>query len=367
MSLRRSIVLALVCAAPACADPGPPEIGARTWVGEHLEVWTTAESTVCGGSFAFLDRHAGNLKTLSAELGVEARADRFRYYWVDLERWQDEDACDVDAAGCAFPGGDVYARDSLVSHELVHGVSTTYMQSVFEEGWATIFGDANGVEEDMVMAPTLDMYEEFNVVAGDSLAPDHYPSAAFFTRLLLDLYPEEAFAAIQRTSWKMDYDQVAERLDGEGIDLDHVVSIYESAEGCPFDGVRVALTECETPATPWVEPDRWAFHGALDCGNEQTYGPRRGAMWSLQTVDIPEAGFYRVSMTTERRRTWGRFMACDSPLCQGVADDSRLPSRLLVSGAPAFITLAAGRYWFRVERAMADGPDPSYMLEIARQ
>lgn len=146
MSGRRLMpwVLTTMILGVACGPPPSPVVGERAWVGEYLEVWTTAEATVCGGSFQYLDDHAGLVKAYASSMEVDARRDRYRYYWVDGETWAGESPCPARAAGCIYPDRDAYALDMLLTHEIAHVTLPGQTQSFFEEGLAEVLGDAHG-------------------------------------------------------------------------------------------------------------------------------------------------------------------------------------------------------------------------------
>lgn len=359
-------LLAAVLVQAACSSPDePPEYGSRAWVGEHLEIWTTPDAVACGGSFQMLDRHAGNLKATAVDLGVESRAEPFRYYWLDADLWERQSVCAPRAFGCVPSNGDAYANDALIMHELVHSITPRKSHTVLEEGVADVFGDQPTIDRWHIEPGKESLPELFDEFSGESLSGDFYPTVAVFSRLLLDLYPEEGWAAADSTGRGMDQTKIRSRLAQSGVDLDHVVSIYDDTEPCLIDSTRIAITECSTPPLPWKDETVWEAAAPLDCGSPDTYGPTRGDIWTYRRFDIVQSARYRVSIAAARG-TWGRLLACDRDLCEGAAENFSGASHLLLDGSLLEVDLRPGRYWLRLDRPFEEGPDPDITLRVER-
>lgn len=347
----------------SCGPPSLPEIGTRAWVGDHLEIWTTPEAEICGGSFQYLDDHAEQLSRFGAARGVEARTERYRYYWMDEATFRETGLCVPSyAKGCLVRRRDIYTA-ALFTHELVHGEFPKATHSFLEEGLAEVLGDIPRLGE--TTEALVDVPSIFDETRGTRLALNRYRNAALFTRLLLDLFPDEALLAIQDTKRDMDYADVRQRLGMHGIDLDDVIDVYAGLERCWMEQVRIPLVECSIEPTPWIDGSTWDISGRLSCDDAETLGPSvwDNEMWVVRTVDIAAAGQYTLWLDGIDANTVGRFVACEPTPCESKKEHS-LPFQVVVPGVPVWHSFAPGRYWFRVSRPLIEGPEPEFRLHI---
>lgn len=186
---------------------------------------------------------------------------------------------------------------------------------------------------------------------------------------MLDLYPEQALEAMESTDFDDGYTQIRSRFSRYGIDLDDAVEIYDKMEPCRLDGIRIALSECATEPTPWDTASwevelSWSASGSLTCDDPTVFGPTRDEVFTIRSVDIPRAGQYVVWVEGLDFDTHARFGACERELCEDVSENFGQPSHALFPGTWASLELSPGRYWFRIARALEDGPDPRFTVNI---
>ena len=347
---------ALLCT--ACAPEGPPLVGRRAWVGTHVEVWASYASTICEGSFEALDRHAELLQNFSQNVGVEAATLPYRYNWISSEELDQHDLC-PGLSGPCFHHETIYAP-YYSGHELVHAAFASGHSSLIDEGLATMLGDPSNER-----VPLLDVEATFDATQGGRLDPDAYEAAAKLVRAAQELYPDESLPALMETDRDDGFAEFSDQLQRADIETSAVLNLYQEDPGCRMDAVRVGLSECAGPPTPWTG-DEWRASGELACDSDTTIGPSQDdapLVWQLRSIEVAQAGDYTARLDAGDG-TLASMTYCDSELCGSGFGRSHNATHLLPGGFST-LELDAGRYWFRVVRPLASGAD-AYQLTVVR-
>lgn len=348
----RSTFLVLTLPALACSED-LPVFGEKAWVGDHLEIWTAEDAQVCGGSFDALDQHAELVANYAAARGLTPRSGRYRYYWLSRDAFEAEDPCD-GSNGCFRRAGPAIYTWFFTEHELVHAEFASGHSSFIDEGLAEMLGDSAVEPIEAGPPSTRAIMDE---TRGRTLEGVYYARAARFVRSLEALEPEAYLQSVVATRRADDAEQTLRRIEGAGVDAEAAIELDAQIETCWMDAVRVALSECAQDPIPWSD-DGWSASGRLDCGSADTLGPTGGdtpKVWTTRVFDIEEPGLYTVVFDAGER-TDARLVGCDNDVC---GSGFNYPNNFvaLFRGQPVPVEFEAGRFWFRVSRALDAPPD----------
>jgi hypothetical protein len=345
-----------------CAPDLDPRIGEFVARGEHVEVWASEGLEVCGGNVELMDRF---VKRFREEVGPRPEAEALhRYHVLDEDDWAELaeiGVCPEDAGGCTVERRTVYARVGIPSlHELVHAEIYGEHDSYLEEGIAELYGcpKLGGMPGERSVEAGLD-------IRGAYIPHGDYARAAHFSRFIVDRHGIDGFLRVRdSTSTESDHGSVSRAFESRlGVSLDAELERYaETSEPCLDAGYRIALLECELPASPWREEDG-GFELTVDlaCDSPEVFGPFRDEIFGLGAMEIEEHGVYDIELDapgTEEAVAW--ITACDS----GCAAAPRAARASVVE--PGFTVVAKGgqrvsqrlrpgKYWLRLARPI-DAP-----------
>ncbi|MEZ4428451.1 MAG: hypothetical protein R3A51_12275 [Nannocystaceae bacterium] len=322
-----------------------------TEVGEHI-IYSADEGLVaCAGTAPYLD---GFVPYLLDELGVARSGDhRFRYYWIDQDEL--ERRCVQDEIRGCLIGQAALASSPASAHELAHAVidytvDDDHPDWVFNEGIATAYDPSSFVRLDFdahaVDPRTLLISKQLEFKGG-------YEGAGLFTWYLLHRFgPERYRRLFRRVDGHAEVDDVREDFAAAlGVDFDEEVEAFLAGPACEPDGFSVRPYFCSFPEEPW-EGDRWAITLDVDCDDSSVVGSAEQP-WTVMTLRIPDAGWYRVRMIGGSEVAIGRCDGCPW---------GRATQRLSTQQAEGSLELDAGVHFLRVEGSGPVGvtisPDP---------
>ncbi|MBZ5715743.1 hypothetical protein [Nannocystis pusilla] len=335
--MKRALVTVAV-ALPACNDiPEPNHFGA------HVVVAADPGLEPCGGSLAHMDEFVARL---SDHFGVEAPtdADRFVYYWLEVDGFPERSGCPEIAAGCA-PGDRTYAKSLPLNHELVHVVADAIgaPPSFFTEGLAVAFEGLGQVKSDD--RPLRDdIHALLRARTGTELnRAGGYSTAGAFTTFLVERHGLDAYLRAYAAMHWTDTERGIDRVFREefGVSLDDSIAAFADREPDCGDLERDAkLLECAAPELEW-DGDRLVHHRALACDQDDAVGPyANDSVVVFRTVTIPEGGDHIITVFGDDPRNKVSLQPCTICDGQGLTVER--------DASPRTVALAAGRHSLRL-------------------
>lgn len=334
-------VLALV----AC---GLPEVDLE---GAHVRLAIESELTPCGDATGHMDRF---VTVVAAELGVTPPTgdDRFTYHWLRPGDFAARNLCKPGAAGCARPGGDIYAETFPMDHELVHAVAGPYglIPPFFAEGLAEVYElPAAGSTEDEPPLPDIAIADAIEAREDRHYPYEYYPLAGAFVAFLIERDGVPALRrALARMRWTDRPGRISDILAAElGASLAQLEAEFDATRRhCTSGGFRRKLFECSAPEIAW-DGALWAEHRTLDCDQDDVIGPFASDHAAhYRTLEILADARYTVSVIGDALPGSGERASEVTLLrCGGCAE--QLQVALTAGEPPVTLDLPAGRYSLR--------------------
>jgi hypothetical protein len=354
-------VLALV----AC---GLPEVDLE---GAHVRLAIESGLTPCGDATGHMDRF---VTVVAAELGVTPPTgdDRYTYHWLRPGDFAGRNLCSEDAAGCAWPGGDIYSATFPLDHELVHTIANTYglIPPFFSEGLATVY-------ELPIPGYSEDQRPLGNIAIADAIearepafffASEHYTLAGGFVAFLIERNGVPALRrALAQMRWSDRPGRISDILAIEvGASLEQLSAEFDATRrNCTAGGYRRKLYECSAPEIAW-DGALWAGHRTLDCDQDDVVGPFLSDVAAhYRTIEVPVEARYALSVVADAlpgsleaasEVTLLRCGGCDEYLELTLSGDAPTVTRTLPAGryslrftAPAAAAAGVGLRIARVE------------------
>ncbi len=320
-ALRTGLAVALLgCGAapperdpPSCLDyqelvSPVPELPI-TYATEHLDIHVGEDRFLCAGSALEYERH---VQHVADELGIGIQR-RIPVYAL-----RDASEHCPGASACVQTDGVVFASETNIHHELVHGVACE-----IRSGGPPILSEGLAVGFEPRANNQMGEPQDFAEVRLDDFSL-HYGAAGHFTRWLAGELGPERFADLYRT---------ATHADGvwRSLVTAHGSTLAEDyAAGAPF--MWIPHRQCAD--IPLLEPDGaggWLFEARLDCEHETTLGPYdrndwphvdAGEMYQSFLIDVREPGTYRVTRPPNTLvKAYYQRCLDEHPMTQQAADD----------------------------------------------
>ena len=297
-------------------------------MGDYLHVAHEAVGLVCEGSNPYQDRY---VEGVAALLGVEIDEPlRFAY----IEREDLATYCfEPDLWGCYYDGK-AYSMLPVMTHELAHAVADRAGwrgTSIFNEGFAEAFGFNN--DNDVERLPIREVVEHFRFDV------DNYYTAGLFVRFLVADYGLENFARFMRTTEREDdFATVAAAFEESlGVSIETAFEAFDDYPTCSAWANQAAIVECGQGPAQWG-PGQLNITVALDCDEDTTIGPNNDEMSASRSLEITEAGTYKISVSSSSDETSGiRLSHCGD--CRQAFDE------IILADTSRALDLSAGRYF----------------------
>lgn len=273
---RTSILGSAMTAALGACQPELPPI---TWEGEVIRFAANDPETVCGDTLEWMDARAVALRDIFGE----GTYDTLDYYWVP-DLWNEQPWCQEPASGCR-DANRIYSEYVPHEHEIAHALRRDRLPAVFEEGFATVFGDLGWTHEPASRGRLVEILE-----SSDPVDNADYSRAGHFVRFLLDRYGMDR---LDRLAELANYDDDASKVrtsfaEAYGITLEAALVEYEDYPECDalaWMDTRIACAEAAFPLNPVQEGDV-EFSKDIECSEPTVLGPMSGFMFTETTLEI---------------------------------------------------------------------------------
>jgi hypothetical protein len=338
----------------ACAPDDELPLPPVVWEGESVRVrMDDPEIEVCGGSFEALDRHAALVRE-----ALLLEGDGVIEYSIGDQDFVDERCTSDSPIACTkTTTGAVFTTEPFIQHEIVHAVRmldphVSLRSSPIEEGLATLFGSDNLSDSTVPLDASL-IIEDPHVRGGAE-----YYRAGYLTALLFESHGAEGLRSFDLLARSRSEDEAFVEAFGET--KAEFAEMADDAPLCDPSQWRAPLLECDGGITT-ADPVTGAvsFTGDLRCGQEQTFGPEQGRMWTTRHFRLDEAtNFLRYSFEMPDDATL-EIVACDGG-CPGrfAYVGTRYEVNSFGSGVP---NLEPGDYYLRLSRPLS-GDDGGFEI-----
>ena len=302
MSRRGSLGLAFTALIACRREPELPPV---VWQGDFVRYRADEEHVgrVCDGTFRYLDSQALHLFEVFRR---ESHAVDFNYLPDGTVPF-----CREHALGCTVDGG-AFTTEAVHVHELVHAVrADSLAYRALEEGAAEAFGD------DWNLAPISgDLLEILEERSRDSrLLGAEYPRLGHFVSYLRAEYGvDEVVALLDDTSLSQDFGSV--ELASESVLSESIESVAEryASEYPECEAPRFRDDEVECSGQPLELSaevgDEVTTQIEIDCGDQETVGPRLGEIWRNVVLRVPRRALYQVDLTSSSGAATMRLTEC---------------------------------------------------------
>jgi hypothetical protein len=256
-----------------------------TWTGKIIRFGATHPEDVCGDSVEWMDTRAVQLAEV---LGPGTRSS-IEFFWLSdvsaSKHW-----CSDTAAGCA-DGGRIMTTFVPHEHEIVHALRKDHLPAVFEEGFATVYGDIGRADPQGLIEPRERLLEILET--SDPVTVPDYARAGHFVSFLIE---RDGLEPLRELAELADYhDDIAEVRkafeQAYGITLDQALEEYEDYPECidlAWMSREIACREATTTIYPNIDGPV-EFTMSVECGAEGVYGPMGGFVFSEVALDIDPA------------------------------------------------------------------------------
>lgn len=328
-------VLAVLVTLLACHEEGPhlPDV---SWSSEDFDFATDFDpEKLCGGSLQFQQQFVDLAQNV---IGEPSERRKFTFYLFNAKT-----AYELlpDRFGL-YNDGNVYAEAVPDNHEVTHAIvdlSFGTSHPFFNEGIAEVFRDRSAYDHAPVAMGVLAGLEYDGVE--EKLPGSLYGSAGHFMSYLVEVHGLEAAVALLERARPGDPPELLQEIIASELGTPHLdlLADYADYPSCTHHTFRWPITECAHGAPIDAADGKWTIDADLDCRRDDVLGTRVGEVWTARTLEIPEVGTYRLSVSGSDEDSAFVELGHCSPGC---APDKGLVVR---AGETRDLTLRAGRYY----------------------
>ncbi len=269
------------------------------WEGEHIHFLSEHEDPPCAGTMLYLDTYTAILQqTLSSDASVT-------YHWLGSPESLDS-VCPDGAAGCSTSNL-AYSLSPIHLHEIVHALEPTHPagNKFFTEGLATILGDT-------YYAPPVSMLASLSETEQWTQTNEQYGIAAHFTSFLVARYGLDRVRDFAKEASIAD--EGAELAFANFFDTSaaELFALYTDYPACKLDTLHIPLYECLIDNSPPSSVGLWTFENTLSCDGEQTIGPHKGRVYTMEAFEFVETNLFRIELqeSDPKSKTQVKIIRC---------------------------------------------------------